>query len=89
MNQVVVHTTTHAYSWGSRGQEEVQGPYTPNPKLTTGAGDVFNAGFCAGLLRGLDLAQALALGVFNSGFYVRRARSPTPSELIDFLMVEK
>jgi sugar/nucleoside kinase (ribokinase family) len=32
------------------------------PVDTTGAGDCFNAGLIAGLLRGLDLAQATALG---------------------------
>ncbi len=61
------------------------GPYTPNPKLSTGAGDNFNAGFCYGLLNGLNPDQALLTGVCTSGFYVRQQRSPKTHELKEFI----
>ncbi|PID89184.1 MAG: hypothetical protein CSB01_03330 [Bacteroidia bacterium] len=63
----------------------VVGPYTSTPKLTTGAGDNFNAGFCNGLLRGFTTEECLATGVNTSGFYVRNAHSPSKQELIAFL----
>ena len=63
---------------------EFQGPFVAKPKLSTGAGDNFNAGFCLGLLVGLGVEQCLCTGVGTSGFYVRNARSPKLSELADF-----
>jgi len=61
------------------------GPLAKKPKLTTGAGDNFNSGFMFGLLLGLTPHEALLLGMSTSGFYVRNARSPKYSELIEFL----
>ena len=61
------------------------GPYIGTPRLSTGAGDNFNAGFCLGLLAGLDVAGCLACGTGTSGFYVREARSPERHELARFL----
>ena len=60
------------------------GPYCAKPKLTTGAGDNFNAGFCLGQSLGLDPLASLTLGVCTSGFYVRNAQSPTFEQVIDF-----
>ncbi len=60
------------------------GPFVGTPRLSTGAGDNFNAGFCLGLLAGLPIEQCLCTGVGTSGFYVRNARSPKLPELVDF-----
>ena len=61
------------------------GPFVKKPKLTTGAGDNFNAGFVLGLFLGLTPDEALLVGMATSGFYVRNARSPLRQELIAFL----
>ena len=58
------------------GATHVVGPFTPKPKITTGAGDHFNAGFCIGRLLDLGLAASLQIGVATSGYYVRHAKSP-------------
>jgi len=60
------------------------GPFCPKPKLTTGAGDNFNAGFCLGQSLGLDPLASLTLGVCTSGFYVRNAHSPSYNQVIEF-----
>jgi len=60
------------------------GPFVAEPKLSTGAGDNFNAGFCLGLLAGLSLEQALCVGTGTSGYYVRNAASPTLDQLAAF-----
>jgi len=61
------------------------GPYIKEPKLTTGAGDNFNAGFVLGLLLDLKPHEALLTGMSTSGYYVRHADSPTYKELIQFI----
>lgn len=61
------------------------GPLAKKPKLTTGAGDNFNAGFVFGLILGLNPDDSLRLGMATSGFYVRQAKSPTYVELVDFI----
>ncbi len=60
------------------------GPLVKKPKLSTGAGDNFNAGFCLGLLAQLPVEQALCVGTATSGYYVRNAASPSLAQLADF-----
>ena len=69
---------------GSVESAVFRGPFVARPKLSTGAGDNFNAGFCLGLLAGLGVEQCLCTGVATSGFYVRNARSPELKELANF-----
>ncbi len=61
------------------------GPFTAKPKLSTGAGDNFNAGFCLAQLAGLPVLESICTGTHTSGFYVRNAHSPSLTELTNFL----
>ena len=81
----VIHTVTDAGAYQAGQYHYAPGYFTPRPVLTTGAGDNFNAGFCLGLLSGLDVSQALLVGNASSGYYVRNARSATLPELVEFL----
>ncbi len=63
----------------------VAGPVTANPKLSTGAGDHFNAGFAFAQTLGLALEHCLAVAVATSGAYVRDAESPSRQRVIDML----
>ena len=63
----------------------MNGPFTAKPKISTGAGDHFNAGFVVGRLLGLGVAHSLQLAVAASGFYVRHAVSPNREQLVRFL----
>ena len=63
----------------------VQGPYTPTPAKSTGAGDRYNAGYCAGHLLGLPPQQRCLLGVATSGFFVRNARSGSALDIADLI----
>jgi len=82
---VVVHPVTYALSVNAKDSDIVEGPFTPKPLITTGAGDHFNAGFCLGQLLGLDIASSVLTGVSTSGFYVRSAKSPSVTDLIGLL----
>ena len=85
LDAVVIHPTKNAACATEKGSAIVDGPFCQNPKLTTGAGDNFNAGFCVGLLAGLEPQEMLAAGVANSGFYVRNGRSAKSKDLVSFL----
>jgi sugar/nucleoside kinase (ribokinase family) len=85
IHTLVVHPTAFALASGPDGTAMVQGPFTPKPKITTGAGDHFNSGFCLGKLLGLSTEQSLLTGVSTSGFYVRTAQSPSIPDLAGML----
>lgn len=85
VDTIIVHPTAYALASGPDGMALVQGPFTPKPKITTGAGDHFNSGFCLGKLLGLSTEQCLLTGVSTSGFYVRTAQSPTLPDLAGML----
>jgi sugar/nucleoside kinase (ribokinase family) len=85
INTVVVHPVEFAAAADAGGSTHVVGPFTAKPKITTGAGDHFNAGFCLGRILGMGLAESLQLGVASSGFYVRSAKSPKVADLVKFL----
>lgn len=81
---VIIHTVDSAFVSSTDGSEQIAGPYTETPKLTTGAGDNFNAGFVTGYLAGLTPGECLVTGVCSSGFYVRNCRSASKTEITAF-----
>ena len=85
VDTIVVHPTAYALASGADGASRVEGPFTPKPKITTGAGDHFNSGFCLGKLLGFPTQQCLLTGVTTSGFYVRTGQSPSVSDLAAML----
>ncbi|MFZ5806303.1 MAG: PfkB family carbohydrate kinase [Verrucomicrobiota bacterium] len=85
LSNVVIHPLEYACGADESGEVFVQGPYTSKPKISTGAGDHFNAGFVLGKLLGLSMAHSLQLAVAASGFYVRHATSPNREQLVRFL----
>lgn len=86
ISTVVIHPVKQAAVCGREGTCLVDGPYCREPKLTTGAGDNFNAGFILGQMCGFSLEESLLMGTANSGFYVRNARSCDYEELRQFII---
>ena len=82
---LVVHPVKYAVASNGSEVVSINGPFIPNPVITTGAGDHFNAGFCVGRLLDLSQQESLATGVATSGFYVRSGKSPTVLDLADIL----
>jgi sugar/nucleoside kinase (ribokinase family) len=89
LHGVVIHPRSCAAAAIAEGSTvssaKFAGPFVAEPKLSTGAGDEFNAGFSLARLAGLSVEQALACGTGASGYYVRNAGSPTLEQLADFL----
>jgi len=82
---VVIHPRKSAAAATERESAHFSGPFVQQPKISTGAGDHFNAGFCIGRVVGLSLEESLCAGVATSGYYVRNAESPTGGQLADFI----
>ncbi len=85
VDALVVHPVDRSATVVSGIYAEAMGPFCAKPKLTTGAGDNFNAGYVLGLLLGLDPEEALLTGMATSGYYVRNATSPDFRELTAFI----
>ena len=85
IDTVVIHPVHFAAAADAAGTAQVTGPYCAKPKITTGAGDHFNAGFCLARIHGLGLAESLHAGVGTSGYYVRHGKGPTAPQLASFL----
>ena len=85
LSYVMVHLVGSAAAATSEESVAVPGFKCPNPVITTGAGDHFNAGFFSSLLAGLPLDHCCTVGGATSGYYVRNALPPSRQHLIDFL----
>jgi sugar/nucleoside kinase (ribokinase family) len=85
INTLVIHPVAFALAVSGGKVDLVQGPFCEKPLISTGAGDHFNSGFCLGKMLGLDNVNSLMVAVSTSGFYVRTAKSPTVSDLAQFL----
>jgi len=82
---VVVHPRRGAAAATEHGSAKFMGPFVERPKISTGAGDHFNAGFCLGQVLGFSLEESLCTGVATSGYYVRTAISPDAKTLAEFI----
>lgn len=85
VDTLVVHPVSYALAVSDGVAEAVAGPVCRRPKITTGAGDHFNSGFCLGKLLNLSNTESLMCGVSTSGHYVRNAASPGIPELASLL----
>lgn len=85
LDSVVIHPREGAAGCDAGGAAWFDGPMTPSPRLSTGAGDHFNAGFIGARAAGLALAESIAVACATSGAYVRDAGSPTLARVASFL----
>ncbi len=85
VDTVVIHPREGAAAATREHAAWFDGPSTTTPRLSTGAGDHFNAGFALAQALSLPLEQCLATGTATSGVYVRDAASPTRERLVSFL----
>ena len=82
---VVIHPRKAAAAATEADSSRFPGPFVQAPRISTGAGDHFNAGFCLGRVLGMTLEESLCAGVSCSGYYVRTAQSPSALELAGFV----
>ena len=82
---VVIHPRQGAAAATAQESAQFAGPFVQHPKISTGAGDHFNAGFCLGRVLDFSLSESLCTGVGTSGYYVRNAASPSAKQLAEFV----
>jgi sugar/nucleoside kinase (ribokinase family) len=85
LDTIVIHPREGAAAASPHARAWFDGPFTATPRLSTGAGDHFNAGFALAQVHGLPIEQCLAVGCAVSGAYVRDAVSPDFTRLVGFL----
>lgn len=73
---VIVHLTDGCSYVGHEGAMSMASRMIERPKLLTGGGDNFNAGFCYALLSGLQMNDCLRMANAVSGYYVHHGHSP-------------
>lgn len=85
INMVVVHPRNGAACANREDQWYITGPYCKRPKISTGAGDHFNAGFAVAQSLGVSPESCLTIAVAISGQYVRTGKSPSLQETARFI----
>lgn len=85
IDQLVIHPIDGCYIISYSDTNYLDGRVVQHPKVSTGGGDNFNAGFCFGLLNGFDTLQCMVLAMAGSGAYVQNGESPDPEALRHYL----
>jgi hypothetical protein len=82
---LIIHRTKDALAYNGDVYEQCNTFFCEEPKILTGGGDNFNAGFCYSLFHNFNLFQSLLLANAVSGSYVKSGMSPDVENLIKFL----
>jgi hypothetical protein len=85
---LIIHRTNDALSYDGVSYEKCDTFFCNEPKILTGGGDNFNAGFCYSLLNDLNPFQSLLVANAVSGSYVKTGISPDMEYLIEFIKQE-
>lgn len=87
VQSLIIHYSKQALAWDKSGVYQQTGFTITTPKIFTGAGDNFNAGYCLGKLLRLKTGESLVLGHATAAYYIANGKSASIEELIDFLEV--
>ena len=82
---LLIHPTNRSISINANGVSEIAGRVVREPKISTGGGDNFNAGYCFGQLAGMDIEESMVTGMANSGAFVQNGQSPSIGVLKDYI----
>lgn len=82
---ILIHRINDALAYDGSQCVSCDTFFTGEPKILTGGGDNFNAGFCYSSFFDLDLSSSLLLANSVAGYYVREGHSPDIDGLVNFL----
>jgi hypothetical protein len=89
IDTLIIHGLDMALSLQGRELWETPGFFVANPRISTGGGDNFNAGYCMGRLLELGPMETLLLANATASYYIQNGASPTRGQLVNFLRREK
>ena len=78
VDKLIIHNSASALAWADGNFYEVPAVPIKNPKISTGAGDNFNAGLCIGLLLKLSMGECLSLAHETASVYMQSGESLDP-----------
>ena len=81
---ICIHSHHDVWAMSADMKVHQQTLYIENPRISTGAGDHFNAGYFTAIVQGQSINTAVSLGILNSTYYVRTAQSPELVDLQEF-----
>lgn len=82
---LLIHPVNRSVAVTQSGLVQVEGKLVAEPKILTGGGDNFNAGYALGCLLDLEMEERLLLGMSCSGAYILNGKSPDLKELGEYL----
>lgn len=82
---VIVHSSKESQAAKEHEFASHMPHFIANPKIKTGAGDNFGAGFCHAWLQNRSLHEALAIANGTASLYIQEGKSPNREELAIFL----
>lgn len=85
---LIIHRVYDALAYDGVSFEQCDTFFCEEPKILTGGGDNFNAGYCYSLFKDFNLFQSLLVANAVSGSYVKTGISPDVDNLIKFLEQE-
>jgi hypothetical protein len=82
---LLLHSPKDAIAINSLSTFRADTFFVPDPKLSTGAGDHFNAGFATARLMQLDARASLIFANAVAAYYVKTGASPVLQDVVGFL----
>jgi hypothetical protein len=82
---LIIHRVDDSIAFNGVRMETFSTFLCNEPKILTGGGDNFNAGYCFSHYYNLDMLQSLIVANAVSGLYVKNGKSPDLPELLEFL----
>jgi hypothetical protein len=84
ISTLIIHNSKISIAWDKEGTYISEPVFIADPKISTGAGDNFNAGYCMAVLLGLDADAALMLANATSNIYMNNGESPCIDALSEY-----
>ena len=82
---LLLHSSKQSFAFNQKEIFQQKSFFIKDPRISTGAGDNFNAGFAAAQLLKMDPGQSLLCANIFAALYVTTGITPELPDLVDFL----